>query len=464
MFLRQLMPKRTDICENKALIRKSIVARSGPKAKREFEIDIDNLSHEGRGVGRLDGKTVFVAGALVGERVRAQQTARNRHFDEARTLEVLAASPDRVEPPCPHFGVCSGCVLQHLASHRQIEAKQRTLTDNLLRIGHVTPETLLPALTADAWAYRRKGRFSVRYVEKKGGVLVGFRETDPRFVAQLRECHTVVPAVSDLIMPLTELIGAMQAKREIAQVEFIQGDGPVALVFRNLVTLCAEDLQRLADFGVAHDAQIFLQPGGVHSVFPIREDYPALGFDMAEYGIRFEFKPLDFIQVNASLNAAMIARAITLLEPTAADVVLDLFCGLGNFTLPLAKSAGEVVGVEGDHGLVARAQENARRNGIANAEFFAADLTQDISAQLWKTQRFTKLLLDPPRAGAIEVLKQMNLEGIRRIVYVSCHPASLARDAAYLVQERGYRLVQAGAMDMFPQTAHVEAIAVFEAV
>ncbi|MFY8060305.1 MAG: 23S rRNA (uracil(1939)-C(5))-methyltransferase RlmD, partial [Arenimonas sp.] len=183
-----------------------------------------------------------------------------------------------------------------------------------------------------------------------------------------------------------------------------------------------------------------------------------------EYGIRFEFKPLDFIQVNASLNAAMIARAITLLEPTAADVVLDLFCGLGNFTLPLAKSAGEVVGVEGDHGLVARAQENARRNGIANAEFFAADLTQDISAQLWKTQRFTKLLLDPPRAGAIEVLKQMNLEGIRRIVYVSCHPASLARDAAYLVQERGYRLVQAGAMDMFPQTAHVEAIAVFEAV
>ena len=452
-----------DICENTALSRNPIVARSGPKAKREYEIDIDNLSHEGRGVGRLDGKTIFVAGALVGERVRAQQTGRNRHFDEARTQEVLKASADRVEPRCPHFGICSGCVLQHLVSHRQIEAKQRTLTDNLQRIGHVTPEAILQPLTADAWAYRRKGRFSVRYVEKKGGVLVGFRETDPRFVAQLRECHTVVPAVSALIMPLTELIGAMQAKREIAQVEFIQGDGPVALVFRNLVTLCADDLRRLADFGMAQDAQIFLQPGGAHSVHPLRDDYPALGFNLAEYGIRFEFKPLDFIQVNASLNAAMITRAIALLQPTAEDVVLDLFCGLGNFTLPLAKAAGEVVGVEGDQGLVERARENARRNGIANAEFFAADLNQDISAQLWETQRFTKLLLDPPRAGAIEILKQMNLEGIRRIVYVSCHPASLARDAAYLVQERGYRLLQAGAMDMFPQTAHVEAIAVFEA-
>ena len=439
------------------------MARSGPKAKREYEIEIDNLSHDGRGVGRLDGKTVFVAGALVGERVRVQQTGRNRHFDEARTLEVLSASPDRVEPPCPHYGVCSGCVLQHLASDRQIEAKQRTLADNLQRIGHVVPDALLPALVADAWAYRRKGRFSVRYVEKKGGVLVGFRETDPRFVAQLRECRTVVPAVSALIVPLTELIDGMQAKREIAQIEFIQGDGPVALVFRNLIALCAGDLQQLAGFGAAHDVQIFLQPGGVHTVHPLRDDYPALGFDLPEYGIRFEFRPLDFIQVNAPLNAAMIARAIALLEPGADDVVLDLFCGLGNFTLPLAKSAGEVIGVEGDHGLVERARDNARRNGIANAEFFAADLTQDISAQLWKTQRFTKLLLDPPRAGAIEVLKQMNLEGIRRIVYVSCHPASLARDAAYLVQERGYRLLQAGAMDMFPQTAHVESIAVFEA-
>ena len=464
MVLRQIMPKQADICENRALSWKSIVTRSGPRLKREFEIDIDNLSHEGRGVGRLDGKTVFVAGALVGERVRVQQTARNRHFDEAKTLEVLAASPDRVEPSCPHFGVCSGCVLQHLASHRQIEAKQRTLTDNLLRIGHVAPETLLPALSVDAWGYRRKGRFSVRYVEKKGGVLVGFRETDPRFVAQLHECHTVVPAVSALILPLTELIGGMQAKREIAQVEFIKGDGPVALVFRNLVTLCAEDMSRLAAFGDARYAQIFLQPGGVQSVFPIREDYPALGFDLAKYGIRLEFKPLDFIQVNASLNAAMIDRAIALLQPSSEDVVLDLFCGLGNFTLPLAKSAGEVIGVEGDHGLVARAQENARKNGIVNAQFFAADLTQDISSQLWKTQRFTKLLLDPPRTGAIEVLQQMNLDGIHRIVYVSCHPASLARDAAYLVQERGYRLVQVGAMDMFPQTAHVEAIAVFEAV
>ncbi|GAB2999749.1 23S rRNA (uracil(1939)-C(5))-methyltransferase RlmD [Arenimonas maotaiensis] len=439
------------------------MARGGVKAKREYELDIVDLSHDGRGVARVEGKTVFVSGALPGERVRAQQTGRNRHFDEARTLEVLQASPDRVVPECPHFGVCSGCVLQHLAPARQIEAKQCTLTENLQRIGHVQPESVLPAMVSEPWGYRRKGRFSVRYVEKKGGVLVGFRETDPRFVAQLAGCRTVVPTVDALIVPLTELIGAMQAKREIPQVEFIQGDGPVALVFRHLAPLAADDLALLQAFGDAHGAQIFLQPGGVHTLHPLRDGYPELGFDLGE-DIRFTFRPLDFIQVNAALNRRMIDKAIELLAPTADDVILDLFCGLGNFTLPLAKHAGQVVGVEGDHGLVARAKANAERNGMTNAEFFAADLTQDLSAQLWKGQRFSKLLLDPPRAGAIEVLKQLDLRGVGRIVYVSCHPASLARDAGYLVQERGYRLVAAGAMDMFPQTAHVESIAVFEAV
>lgn len=438
------------------------MTRGGVKAKREYELDIIDLSHDGRGVARVEGKTVFVAGALPGERVRAQQTARNRRFDEARTLEVLQASPDRIAPECPHFGVCSGCVLQHLAPARQIEAKQRTLTESLQRIGHVLPDTVLPAMMSDPWGYRRKGRFSVRYVEKKGGVLVGFRETDPRFVAQLVGCRTVVPAVDALILPLTGLIGAMQAKREIPQVEFIQGDGPVALVFRHLVLLAAEDLALLQAFGDTQGAQIFLQPGGVHTVHPIRDDYPELGFDLAE-DIRFTFRPLDFIQVNAVLNRRMIDKAIELLAPTADDVILDLFCGLGNFTLPLAKHAGQVVGVEGDHSLVTRARANAERNCVPNAEFFAADLTQDLSAQLWTSRRFSKLLLDPPRAGAIEVLRQLDLRGVGRIVYVSCHPASLARDAGYLVQERGYKLLAAGAMDMFPQTAHVESIAVFEA-
>ena len=439
------------------------MARSKLKEKPEFELDIVDLGHDGRGVGRRDGKTVFVSGGLPGERVRVRQTGRNRHFDEGICTEVLQASPDRITPLCPHFGICSGCVLQHLSPERQIEAKQNTLIENLRRIGHVQPASVLPALVAERWGYRRKGRFSVRYVEKKGGVLVGFREIDARFVAQLGECHTVVPAVSALIVPLTELIGSLQAKAEIAQIEFIQGDGPVALVLRNLVALSEADMVQLHDFEQAHGVQLFLQPGGSQSVVAISPDYPKLHFALAESGISFEFKPLDFIQVNAKLNEEMIARTLELLALRPSDRVLDLFCGLGNFTLPIARLAEHVVGVEGDSGLVSRARENAERNGLGNAEFHAADLTQDVSAQAWKKDgRFNKLLLDPPRAGAIEVLRQLDLKGIDRIVYVSCHPASLARDAGYLVQERGYRLLAAGVMDMFPQTAHVESIAVFE--
>lgn len=438
------------------------MARSGKKAKREFDLVIDSLTHDGRGVGRLDGKAVFVSGALPGERVRVQQTGRNRHYDEGRAVELFETSPDRVAPKCPHFGVCSGCVLQHLAPARQIEVKQSILMESLQRIGHVNPERVLPVLSAGAWHYRRKGRFSVRFVEKKDAVLVGFRETDPRFVAQLGQCDTVLPSVSALITPLTGLIAGMHARREIPQIEFIQGDGPVALVFRNLTPLHDADRDLLAAFEREHDVQIFLQPGGAHTVMPLREGYDPLYFDLPGHGIRYRFRPLDFIQVNAALNEAMITLALELLQPAAGDAVLDLFCGLGNFTLPLAQIAGHVAGVEGDPALVARARENAERNGIANAEFFACDLTQDDPAQPWKKRRYSKMLIDPPRAGAIEVLRQLDFKGIGRIVYISCHPASLARDAGFLVQERGYRLVAAGAMDMFPQTAHVESIAVFE--
>jgi 23S rRNA (uracil1939-C5)-methyltransferase len=438
------------------------VARGGKKAKREFDLTIDGLTHDGRGVGRLDGKAVFVAGALPGERVRVQQTGRNRHYDEGRAVELFETSPDRITPKCPHFGVCSGCVLQHLAPDRQLDAKQNVLMENLQRLGHVSPERILPVLTAGAWHYRRKGRFSVRYVEKKDAVLVGFRETDPRFVAQLGQCETVLPSVSALITPLSGLIAALHSRREIPQIEFIQGDGPVALVFRNLSALNDDDMALLADFGRVHDVQVFLQPGGVQSVTPLRDGYEPLYFDLPGRAIRFRFRPLDFIQVNAPLNEAMISLALELLQPDSDDVILDLFCGLGNFTLPLAQLAGHVTGVEGDPALVARARENAERNGIVNVEFFACDLTLDDPSQPWKQKRYSKMLIDPPRAGAIEVLKQLDFKGIERIVYISCHPASLARDAGFLVQERGYRLVVAGAMDMFPQTAHVESVAVFE--
>jgi len=438
------------------------VSRNKNKIPREFELDIVDLSHDGRGVGRVDGKTVFVSGALAGETVRARQTGRNRHFDEAETLEVLKVSPDRVTPRCAHFGVCAGCVLQHLAEDKQIVAKQQVLLDNLQRIGHVQPETILPPLADVAWGYRRKGRFSVRFVEKKGRTVIGFRELNPRFVAELSECHTIVPELAARLPALTALVESLDGKRIVPQIEFIAGDGPVALVFRHLEPLSEADRERLIEFAKTTGFAVLLQPGGVDSVQPLYPDSVPLEFAIPAYDLRLTFKPLDFIQVNAGLNQKMIARAIELLDPQPGERILDLFCGLGNFTLPLASRASSVVGVEGEAGLVARARDNAARNAITNAEFYAADLAKDLATETWMKQGFDKLLLDPPRAGAAEVLQQLPLKGIRRIVYVSCHPGSLARDAGFLVRERGFTLKAAGAMDMFPQTAHVESIALFE--
>ena len=428
-----------------------------------FQIQILDLSHDGRGVARRDdGKAVFVAGALPGETVLAEPTARSRRFDEARTLEVLEASPERVEPRCPHFGTCGGCVLQHLAEDRQILAKQRVLLENLERIGKVEPRRVLPPLTADSWGYRRKGRFSVRRVDKKDKTLVGFREQDPRFVADLSVCHTTIPGIGLKVQALSALVDSLQAREHIPQIEFIAGEAAIALTVRHLAPLVDADREALAAFGREHGFSIFLQPKGPDSVHPLQGEAPALSFRLAQWDLELAFEPLDFIQVNARLNDRMIALALELLDAQPGERVLDLFCGLGNFTLPLARGAAEVVGVEGDAGLVSRARANAQRNGLANAQFFAADLTQDQRGTPWMRQGFHKLLLDPPRSGADEVLRQLPLQGIDRIVYVSCHPGSLARDAGFLVHERGYRLVAAGVMDMFPHTAHVESIALFE--
>lgn len=428
-----------------------------------FQIQILDLSHDGRGVARReDGKAVFVAGALPGETVLAEPTARSRRFDEARTLEVLTASPERVPPRCPHFGTCGGCVLQHLAEDRQIVAKERVLLENLERIGKVAPGRVLEPLTADSWGYRRKGRFSVRRVNRKDKTLVGFREQDPRFVADLGQCHTVIPQIGMKIQALAALVDGLQAREQIPQIEFIAGDDAIALTVRHLAPLDEADRAALAAFGREHGFSIFLQPKGPDSVHPLGGQAPALSFRLPQWEVELAFEPLDFIQVNAGLNQKMIARALELLDAQAGERVLDLFCGLGNFTLPLARTVAEVVGVEGDAGLVARARANAQRNGLGNAQFFAADLTTDQRGTPWMRAGFDKLLLDPPRSGADEVLKQLPLQGIDRIVYVSCHPGSLARDAGFLVHERGYRLVAAGVMDMFPHTAHVESIALFE--
>ena len=426
------------------------------------EVDITNLTHDGRGVAHIDGKAVFVTGALPGERVRIALTKRSRSFDEAKVEQLLTRSPDRVEPRCIHFGTCSGCTLQHMSPTAQIAAKQRVLADNFERIGKVEPAVWLDPLTDASWGYRRKGRLSVKWVAKKDRVLVGFREVNPRFVADLSICHTLLPQVGERLVALGELVGSLDAKSQIAQIEIAAGDETVALTFRNLQPLSESDRTALITFGQAHNLAILLQPGGpdsVHALWPLDI---ALSFRITESDIDIVFRPLDFIQVNAGMNQRMLARALELLDPQPTDVVLDLFCGLGNFTLPIARRAGSVIGVEGEAALVARARENATRNHIDNAEFLVADLAADQRDAPWVQRRHDKLLLDPPRSGAAAVLEYLPRKGTDRIVYVSCHPASLARDAGTLVTRHGFRLAAAGVMDMFPHTGHVESIALFE--
>ncbi len=429
----------------------------------EIELDIVDLSHDGRGVGRIDGKTVFVTGALAGERVHAMVTRRKSNFDEAELVAIVTPSPDRVEPRCPHFGRCGGCALQHLDPAAQILAKQRVLLENFERIGHVQPESVLAPLVDAPWGYRRKARLGVKYVKKKQRVLVGFREAkDPRFIADIDSCEVLVPAVGRKLGELARMIEALDARERIPQIEVAHGDDCTALVFRHLDPLSAADRERLAAFAREHGFAVFLQPGGNDSVHALWPDDARLHFAIPAAAVELEFRPLDFVQINAGLNQQMIARALDLLDPQPTDRVLDLFCGLGNFSLPLARRAREVVGVEGEAGLVQRARDNAARNGIANAAFHTADLSKPLGGEPWMAQAFDLALIDPPRTGADGVIGQLDTRGIRRLLYVSCHPGSLARDAGMLVRDHGYRLVAAGVMDMFPHTAHVESIALFE--
>jgi len=427
-----------------------------------IELSIDDLSHDGRGVATWGEKKVFVHGALPGERVMVRLTDRKRSYDEGETVEVLEASTDRIEPRCPHFGQCGGCSLQHLDGARQIEAKQNTLLQNLERIGKVVPEVIWDPLTGPSWQYRRKARLSVRYVHKKERVLVGFRERYGRFVADMQECHVLDPRIAERLSDLSALIHGMDALRSIPQLEVACGDDSCALVFRHLEPLSAGDLEKLRGFARDSGIAVLLQPKGPDSIHCLEPESVQLSFRIPEFGIEMDFEPSDFVQVNAAMNQAMISRAMELLEPSADDRILDLFCGLGNFTLPLATVAAEVVGVEGDSALVSRARSNARRNGLDKASFHAADLNEDPGSAAWLNEPFNKVLVDPPRSGAESILPHIVASGAGRLLYLSCHPASLARDAGILVQQFGFRLVGAGVMDMFPHTGHVESIALFE--
>lgn len=426
------------------------------------EVAITSLSADGRGVAEIDGKKVFVHGALPGERVRARLLASLRRYDEAEAVEVLQASPRRVPARCAHFGVCGGCALQHLDPQAQIEAKQDTLLQNLERIGKVTPQHVLEPLTGPQWNYRRKARLSVRYVIKKERLLIGFRERQGRFVAEMSECHVLDQRIAGLLPQLTALVGSLDSRDRLPQIEVACGDRQCALVMRHMDPLSQPDLAALTAFAREHGVAVLLQPGGPDTVHALEPQHVTLEFDLPEYGMVLEFGPSDFIQVNADLNRAMIHHALELMQPERSDNILDLFCGLGNFTLPLARRAGRVTGVEGDGGLVEKARANAARNGLENVVFHVADLAADVAGAAWLKQGFDKILIDPPRSGAEEMLAHLAATPAYRLVYVSCHPASLARDAGILVHQHGFTLKAAGVMDMFPHTAHVESIALFE--
>jgi 23S rRNA (uracil1939-C5)-methyltransferase len=430
--------------------------------KDPIEITIYDLSHDGRGVATWGEKKVFIHGALPGERILARLTDRKRSYDEGETLEVLEASPDRVEPRCPHFGQCGGCSLQHLDSGRQIESKQNTLLQNLERIGKVVPVEIWSPLTGPSWHYRRKARLSVRYVHKKERVLVGFRERYGRFVADMQECHVLDSRIAEQLSALSQLIFSMDARRSIPQLEVACGDESCALVFRHLEPLSQADLEKLRGFAQATGIAVLLQPKGPATIHCLEPESLELSYKIPDYNINMVFEPSDFVQVNAEMNHSMVARVMELLDPGVDDRVLDLFCGLGNFTLPIATRAGEVVGIEGESGLVSRAEANAARNDIENVRFYAADLNQDPSSAPWLRVPYDKVLVDPPRSGAEFILPHIAASGAGRVVYVSCHPASLARDAGILVHQYGFRLLGAGVMDMFPHTGHVESIALFE--
>ena len=436
------------------------MARNLSAALQEGEI-VD-LAQDGRGIAKVSGKTVFIDGALPGERVRFNVFKQRRQFDEAHLAALLSRAPDRVEPLCKHFGVCGGCSLQHLQPDAQLAAKQQQLLDAFEHIGGVAPKRVLEALKGPHWAYRRRARLGIKYVKKKGRVLAGFREKNKPYLADIQRCEILVGPQALLASELAALAETLSIRDQLPQVEVAAGDAHTALVLRVMQPPSADDLQKIASFGAEKGLQIFLQSGGLDTVRPLEQGYPPLTYAVDGGHVNIEFHPVDFIQVNREINVAMVQAAIRLLEPEPEDALLDLFCGLGNFTLPLARRARLALGVEGDAALVARARGNAARNAIGNAEFAAENLFEPAKFGTWAKQRYDLVLLDPPRVGAVQLLPCIAQWQPRRVVYISCHPGSLARDAGMLVRDLGFTLTDAGVMDMFPHTTHVESIAVFE--
>jgi len=425
---------------------------------------IESLDQEGRGVARRDGKAIFIEGALPGEVVEYAPYRRKPAFELATLSRVLKAAALRAAPRCAFFGTCGGCSLQHLDPRAQVAAKQRVLEGSLWHIGQVVPELILPAIHGPAWGYRHRARLAVRHVPKKGGTLVGFHEKRSSYVADMTSCEILPPHVSALIVPLREALARLSIHARVPQVELAVGDAATVLVLRILEPLSPADERLLEAFAARHAVRLYLQPGGPDSAYPFAPRRGAdLHYTLPEFNLRLNFAPTDFTQVNPAINGVLVRRAMRLLEPRRGERIADLFCGIGNFTLAIARSGAEALGVEGSAELVQRAQANAAANGLAgNTQFRAADLFETEQAALEALGRFDRMLIDPPREGAIAVVKALGAAAPRRIVYVSCSPATLARDAGVLVHTQGYTLSAAGVVNMFPHTSHVESIAVFD--
>ena len=437
-------------------------------------LDVEALNHEGRGIARINGKVAFVDGALEGENVDAKYVRRRSSLDELSAVNIYQSSPHRVDPVCKFSGVCGGCSLQHINTTQQIALKESVLIEKLrqeLGENEITFKTL-SRVTGDHWHYRRKARLAVRVVEKKGGALVGFREKYSSFITDMDDCKVIVAEVSQLITPLKRLITSLDMGAFIPQIEVAVGEESVsssekkvALVIRHLRELTNSDLASLLQFGNDYAIELYLQPQGVNSVYKVfpADDFLRLEYFLPAFDLKFLFHPMDFTQVNAGLNRSIVSHAVDLLELDKYDTVLDLFCGLGNFTLPIATKALAVVGIEGSLEMVARGAENAEYNNIINTEFHSADLSKCFKHEKWAARAYDKILLDPPRSGAFEIIEAISAIGAKKIVYISCNPSTLARDTKVFL-DNGYRLLSAGVMDMFPHTTHVESAAEFQRI
>ncbi len=425
-----------------------------------FEVTIEGLSHEGRGICHHNGKIVFVFAALPGEVVRIQINKTTRKYSEASVVEVISASPDRIQPHCPNFSVCGGCSMQHVSSQTQLKLKQQSLREMIEHAG-IQVGQWLPPLTTVPWGYRRKARLGVKYVIKKQRLLIGFRERNKPYLADMQQCPILLEQVGQQLPLLMDLISGLQARETIPQIEVAADDEHCMLVLRHLKPLSDTDLQQLTQFARDNDFWIQLQPGAADSVIPLYPEQQVLRFKpLRDADLSIRFKPGDFTQVNADINQQMVQQALQFLNLQPEDRVLDLFCGLGNFTLPMARLASQVIGVEGDEAMVLRARENALEHGLENTAYYVSDLTKIDASAPWMKQKFDKILLDPPRSGAFEMVEHLSAMQAKTIVYVSCQPSSLVRDARILC-DAGYDLDYLGVMDMFPQTAHVESMAVF---